>query len=179
MESPWLDPERKMIANDVRRIDRTVASYSQAISGFMSDYNRRVGSNLWAQYSLPFGSTLRATGSVNYVYQAPWQYIWTWLGASQIGLVSVLLNTRLKREEITYQLKQSESAAVVIPGTGAFRDFLGDLLAICPEAANGSLATGYAKDYYYDARLADNPPPFFPTTGGYDRISWIRTANQS
>jgi hypothetical protein len=40
--------------------------------------------------------------------------------------------------------------------------------------SNGSLATGYAKDYYYDARMADNPPPFFPTTGGYDRLSWRR-----
>jgi hypothetical protein len=43
--------------------------------------------------------------------------------------------------------------------------------------SSGALKTGYAKDYYYDARLADNPPPYFPTTGGYDRISWIRTAN--
>lgn len=40
--------------------------------------------------------------------------------------------------------------------------------------SGGSLYTGYAKDYYYDARMADNPPPFFPTTGGYDRLSWRR-----
>jgi hypothetical protein len=40
--------------------------------------------------------------------------------------------------------------------------------------SGGALATGYAKDYWYDARMADNPPPFFPTTGGYDRISWRR-----
>ena len=40
--------------------------------------------------------------------------------------------------------------------------------------SGGLLATGYAKDYWYDARMADNPPPFFPTTGGYDRISWRR-----
>lgn len=39
---------------------------------------------------------------------------------------------------------------------------------------SGSLATGYAKDYYYDSRLADNPPPYFPTTGAYDRVSWVR-----
>jgi hypothetical protein len=38
--------------------------------------------------------------------------------------------------------------------------------------SGGSIATGYAKDYYYDPRLADNPPPHFPTTGNYDRISW-------
>lgn len=40
--------------------------------------------------------------------------------------------------------------------------------------SGGALATGYSKDYFYDARMADNPPPFFPTTGGYDRISWRR-----
>jgi hypothetical protein len=35
-----------------------------------------------------------------------------------------------------------------------------------------SLVTGYNKDYKYDRRLADNPPPFFPTTGEYDLKSW-------
>jgi hypothetical protein len=38
--------------------------------------------------------------------------------------------------------------------------------------SGGTIATGYAKNYYYDTRMADNPPPYFPTTGGYDRISW-------
>lgn len=38
----------------------------------------------------------------------------------------------------------------------------------------GALKTGYAKDYWYDPRLADNPPPYFPTTGSYDRTSWRR-----
>lgn len=42
-------------------------------------------------------------------------------------------------------------------------------------AIGGSILTGYAKDYWYDERLADMPPPYFPTTGGYDRISWRRT----
>lgn len=39
------------------------------------------------------------------------------------------------------------------------------------------IGTGYTKDYWYDARMADNPPPFFPTTGGYDKISWRRVIN--
>lgn len=43
--------------------------------------------------------------------------------------------------------------------------------------SGNTLATGYSKDYYYDARMADNPPPYFPTTGGYDRISWQRVLN--
>lgn len=38
--------------------------------------------------------------------------------------------------------------------------------------SNGSIQTGYAKDYYYDPRLADYPPPYFPTTGKYDTLSW-------
>ncbi len=38
--------------------------------------------------------------------------------------------------------------------------------------SGSTIATGYAKNYYYDTRMADNPPPYFPTTGGYDRISW-------
>ncbi len=40
--------------------------------------------------------------------------------------------------------------------------------------SGGFLNTGYAKNYNYDARMADNPPPYFPTTGGYDRLSWRR-----
>jgi hypothetical protein len=38
--------------------------------------------------------------------------------------------------------------------------------------SGSTINTGYSKDYYYDPRLADDPPPYFPTTGGYDRISW-------
>lgn len=34
------------------------------------------------------------------------------------------------------------------------------------------IVTGYAKDYSYDPRLMDNPPPFFPTTGEIDKIAW-------
>ncbi len=38
--------------------------------------------------------------------------------------------------------------------------------------SSGNIATGYAKDYHYDRRLASAPPPHYPTTGSYDRISW-------
>jgi hypothetical protein len=38
----------------------------------------------------------------------------------------------------------------------------------------GATVTGYAKNYSYDPRMADNPPPFFPTTGTYDQLSWRR-----
>jgi hypothetical protein len=38
----------------------------------------------------------------------------------------------------------------------------------------GAQVSGYAKNYKYDKRMANNPPPFFPTTGRFDQISWKR-----
>lgn len=32
--------------------------------------------------------------------------------------------------------------------------------------------SGYSKDYQHDARLMNNPPPFYPTTGDYVVASW-------
>ena len=38
---------------------------------------------------------------------------------------------------------------------------------------NGNTLTeGYAKNYVYDSRMMDNPPPCFPMTPQYDLISW-------
>jgi uncharacterized protein DUF4900 len=36
--------------------------------------------------------------------------------------------------------------------------------------------TGYDKNYVYDPRMAVMPPPFFPTTGGFERLSFMRTS---
>ncbi len=36
----------------------------------------------------------------------------------------------------------------------------------------GQRVSGYLKDYHYDNRVTDEPPPYFPTTGKYDRDSW-------
>jgi fatty-acyl-CoA synthase len=65
------------------------------------------------------------------------ELIWYWLGAAATGLVAVIMNTRLKRDEVAYQLRQSDSRAVIVPGEGAFRDFLADVAVICPEAKTG------------------------------------------
>ncbi|MHB0935847.1 MAG: hypothetical protein ACYDCO_22805 [Armatimonadota bacterium] len=43
---------------------------------------------------------------------------------------------------------------------------------VCTFNSHDVLQTGYNKDYRYDPRMADTPPPFFPTTGGYDVLSW-------
>ncbi len=32
--------------------------------------------------------------------------------------------------------------------------------------------SGYTKNYSYDSRLLNNPPPFYPTTGDYITLSW-------
>jgi len=37
---------------------------------------------------------------------------------------------------------------------------------------NNVHVSGYNKDYHYDPRMADSPPPYFPTTGEYDVKSW-------
>ncbi len=36
----------------------------------------------------------------------------------------------------------------------------------------GGISTGYEKDYVYDDRLADSPPPAFPTTGLVQTLAW-------
>jgi acyl-CoA synthetase (AMP-forming)/AMP-acid ligase II len=63
------------------------------------------------------------------------EFIWYWFGAVQAGLVAVFLNTRLRRDEFVYQIAQSDSAVVIVPGRPAFRDFLGELVECCPELA--------------------------------------------
>jgi fatty-acyl-CoA synthase len=58
------------------------------------------------------------------------EFLWYWLAAGRIGLVAVMLNTRLKTDEAAYQLAQSESRAAIVPGAGSFRDFAGELTAM-------------------------------------------------
>lgn len=38
--------------------------------------------------------------------------------------------------------------------------------------STGQTVTGYSKNYTYDPRLAEYPPPYYPTTGQYERLSW-------
>jgi hypothetical protein len=39
-------------------------------------------------------------------------------------------------------------------------------------AGDGSVATGYSKSYRYDDRMMNQNPPFYPTTGSYEILSW-------
>jgi len=45
-------------------------------------------------------------------------------------------------------------------------------------SSTGQTTYGYSKNYSYDPRLATNPPPFYPTTGTYQRLSWQMLPNQ-
>ena len=58
------------------------------------------------------------------------EFLWYWMGAAQSGLVVVVINTRLRSDEAAYQIGQSDTRAVIVPGDGAFRDFLGELAAM-------------------------------------------------
>ncbi|MGE0660226.1 MAG: class I adenylate-forming enzyme family protein [Reyranellaceae bacterium] len=85
-----------------------------------------------ATLGLPPGSTISI-----WLPNRP-EYLWYLLGAAQMGLVPVILNTRLRLEEFAYQLGQSDSRAVIVPGDAAFRNFLGDLAELCPELKSPS-----------------------------------------
>ena len=37
---------------------------------------------------------------------------------------------------------------------------------------SGNVITGYSKSYRYDDRLMNQSPPFYPTTGSYEILSW-------
>ncbi len=39
--------------------------------------------------------------------------------------------------------------------------------------SGSTIRTGYGKSYQYDTRLFTDAPPFFPTTGRYEIISWL------
>jgi len=67
------------------------------------------------------------------------EFAWLWFGAAQMGAIPVILNNRLRRAEFEYQMKQSQCVAVFLPGPGAFRDFLEELVEVCPAIRKGSL----------------------------------------
>ena len=91
------------------------------------------------------------------------EFLFAWLGAAQMGMVAVMINTRLREEEIAYQLAQSESDAVFIPGQGAFRDFVGEIAELTPALRDGK-AGELASEKLPDLRwviVADTPPEGF------------------
>lgn len=89
-------------------------------------------------------------------------YVFLWLGACQIGLVAIMLNTRLKRDEIAYQLRQSDSRALLVPGSTGFREFLDDVAGLCPEIRTPRPAGFAAFPELRHVVCCDAPPAGFP-----------------
>jgi fatty-acyl-CoA synthase len=88
------------------------------------------------------------------------EFLFCWLGAAQMGMVAVMINTRLRVEEIAYQLAQSESDAMILPGQAGFRVFLEEIAGLCPSLVDGtpgSLGSGRLPDLRFVIAV-DAPP---------------------
>ncbi|NYZ16540.1 acyl--CoA ligase [Azospirillum sp. RWY-5-1] len=90
------------------------------------------------------------------------EHIVYWLGASQMGLVTVMLNTRLKQPEMAYQLAQSDSRAVLVPGPDGHRDFLADLGALCPWLSDRTAGTSESLPELRHVLCCDPPGDGYP-----------------
>ncbi|MFG1465157.1 AMP-binding protein [Xanthobacter sp. DSM 24535] len=91
------------------------------------------------------------------------EFLWYWMGAAQIGVIVVVLNTRLKLPEVTYQLEQSESCALVLPGRPAFRDFLAEIATLCPELrAQGPILSCAALPHLRRVIVCEQPDEAMP-----------------
>lgn len=53
---------------------------------------------------------------------------------------------------------------------GIIQDYRGPVGTFNP--STNEKISGYSKNYLYDSRLRNNPPPFYPTTGDYISLSW-------
>lgn len=93
------------------------------------------------------------------------EFLWYWLGAAQVGLVVVVLNTRLKLPEVSYQIGQSGSAALVIPGQPAFRDFLAEVAELCPTLATDAPGALACPDLPALRHVVVCDPPSLPLKG--------------
>ncbi len=94
--------------------------------------------------------------------------IWYWMGAAQMGCVAVFFNTRLTQDEIAYQLRQSDTRALLVPGPDSHRDYLADIVRLCPEltsAAPGALRSEAFPELRHVISL---DPPFSPAAGAHD-----------
>jgi acyl-CoA synthetase (AMP-forming)/AMP-acid ligase II len=94
--------------------------------------------------------------------------IWYWLGAAQMGCVAVFFNTRLTQDEIAYQLGQSDTRALLVPGPDGHRDYLADIVKLCPElatAAPGALRSAAFPELRHVISL---DPPSSPVAGAHD-----------
>jgi acyl-CoA synthetase (AMP-forming)/AMP-acid ligase II len=64
------------------------------------------------------------------------EFVWYWLAACEMGLVAVLMNTRLRPDEAAYQIHQSDSRAL-LTGISDIRNFINDIADLIPELKEG------------------------------------------
>ena len=94
--------------------------------------------------------------------------IWYWMGAAQMGCVAVFFNTRLTQDEVAYQLAQYDTRALLVAGPDGHRDYLADIVKLCPELATaepGALRCSALPELRHVISL---DPPSSPVTGAYD-----------
>lgn len=97
------------------------------------------------------------------------EFPFLWFGAAQIGVIPVIVNTRLKRPEFEYQIRQSKSVMVFIPGTGSFRDFAGELAESHPAVVSGMLPSDPFPDLRAVVALDPAPEQFSNITPWQER----------
>lgn len=65
------------------------------------------------------------------------EFLWSFLGSTSVGLICVLINTRLTRDELQFQLVQSGAKAIVLETSDGRRQFLADFAELYPAAKTG------------------------------------------
>ncbi|MBC7806042.1 MAG: hypothetical protein H7145_07810 [Akkermansiaceae bacterium] len=69
---------------------------------------------------------------------------------------------------------KAENSGAVIPGTPKMTNVGGVIVktsGIFAIGNNGAVVSGRSESYHYDQRLADHPPPYFPTTGNHYAVT--------
>ncbi len=104
---------------------------------------------------------LIAGGNIEISYTVPNQ------NDCEIHGVLIALGKDVQAER--YTKYEPRGSLIICGGVIAERSIL------CGEYDNGYCVHGYERDYRFDARLREMPPPFFPLTGRYIVYSWEET----
>jgi hypothetical protein len=130
--------------------------------------------------TVTLGASNGITITDNLIYHDP--------SSDLLGLVSdnniTLAPTGNLQRDITIDaaiMALNGSFTVTNYNTGTYRGYLHILGGITQQTrgavgtfnGQGQIATGYAKDYTYDGRLAGSPPPNFPVTGNIELQSYV------
>lgn len=93
--------------------------------------------------------------------------IWYWMGVAQMGCVAVFFNTRLTQDEIAYQLRQSDTRALLVPGPDGHRDYLSDIVELWPELATATSGALRSEAFPELRHVISLDPPSSPVAGAH------------